>query len=265
MSMQQISATAIVDERAVIAPDVRIDDHAIVEANTEIGEGTHIHAGAIIRSGARIGKKCQIHPYAVVAGVPQDLKFRGEETVAIIGDRTVVREFATISRGTASRGRTVIGTDCLIMAYGHVAHDCVLGDHVIIGNASQVAGEVEIDDWAILSASVLVHQFTRVGRHSMTQGGCKVTKDIPPYTLVGRDPTVYCGINIVGLRRRDFTDEEIDLISDAYRIIYSQGLNVSDALKEVEETFEMTPELKRILSFIRNSERGIVRGGFHPL
>lgn len=255
-----ISPLAILDAGASLAPDVRVDAHAIIEDNVVIGEGTHVHAGAIVRSGARIGKHCQIHPYAVVAGVPQDLKFKGEETTAEIGDRTVIREYVTVSRGTASRGKTVIGRDCLIMAYAHVAHDCVLGDHVIIGNASQIAGEVEIDDWAILSASVLVHQFSFIGRHSMTQGGCKVTKDIPPYILVGRDPIAFSGINIVGLRRRDFTLEEIELIGDAYRILYSKGLTVSEALTTIEETLADTPERARILNFIRRSTRGIVRG-----
>lgn len=258
---QLISPRAIINESALIAPGVQIDANAIVEGNVEIGENTHIHAGAIIRSGARIGKFCNIHPYAVVAGVPQDLKFKGEDTIAVIGDRTVIREYVTVSRGTASRGQTVIGSDCLIMAYAHVAHDCVLGDHVIIGNASQVAGEVEVDDWAILSASVLIHQFTLIGRHSMTQGGCRVSMDIPPYTLVGRDPTVYCGINIIGLRRRGFTESEIGLISDAYRKIYTQGLTVTDALKQVEDTLEDTPERRRIVDFIRRSKRGIVKGG----
>lgn len=254
-----IHPLALVDDGAQLAPGVRVDAHAIIEDNVAVGEGTHIHAGAIIRSGARIGKACEIHPYAVVAGIPQDLKFRGEESTAEIGDRTVIREYVTVSRGTASRGKTVIGDDCLIMAYAHVAHDCVLGNHVIIGNATQIAGEVEIDDWAILSAAVLVHQFTLIGRHSMTQGGSKVTKDIPPYILVGRDPIVFRGINIVGLRRRDFTEEEIDLVNDAYRILYSSGLNVSDALAAIETTLADTPERNRILDFIRRSSRGVVR------
>lgn len=255
-----ISQLALVNTGAVLGEGVRIDAFAIIEDNVEIGAGTHIHAGAIVRSGARIGCQCEIHPYAVIAGVPQDLKFRGEETTAVIGDRTVIREYVTVSRGTASRDKTVIGSDCLIMAYAHVAHDCVLGDHVIIGNASQIAGEVEIDDWAILSGSVLVHQFTRIGRHSMTQGGSKVTKDIPPYAVVAREPIAFCGINLVGLRRRDFTEDEIRLIGDAYRILYAQGLNVSDALEEIESSLEDTPERRRILDFIRNSKRGIVKG-----
>lgn len=260
VSNKSISSLALVSDGAVLAEDVRVDPFAIVEDNVEIGPGTHVHSGAIIRSGARIGSQCEIHPYAVVAGVPQDLKFRGEETVAIIGDRTVIREYVTVSRGTASRGKTVIGEDCLIMAYAHVAHDCVLRDHVIIGNASQIAGEVEIDDWAILSGSVLVHQFTLIGRHTMTQGGSKVTKDIPPYAIAAREPLVFSGVNLIGLRRRGFSEEEIALVSDAYRILYAQGLNVSDALETIENTLEDTPERRRIVDFIRSSKRGILRG-----
>ena len=172
----------------------------------------------------------------------------------------MVRECTTINRGTASRGRTIVGSHCLLMAYSHVAHDCVLGDHVILGNATQVAGEVEIDDYAILSGGSLIHQFVRISQHVMLQGGSRVNKDIPPYTLIGRDPIVYCGINIVGLRRRGFTNEQIFRINDIYRTLYQRGLNNTEAFKAIEEEIPESYERQLILDFIRSSERGIVRG-----
>ena len=201
----------------------------------------------------------------MIAGIPQDLKFRGEITTAEIGDNTTIRECVTINRGTASKGRTIVGRNCLIMAYSHVAHDCVVRDNVIIGNASQIAGEVEIDDYAIVSGGTLVHQFTRISKHVMIQGGSRIGKDIPPYTLVGRDPITYCGINIVGLRRRGFTNQQVYLIQDIYRTIYTRGLNNSDALKAIETEYEPSEERDLILDFIKSSKRGIVRGSIDEL
>ena len=193
------------------------------------------------------------------------LKFKGEKTVVIIGDNTTLRECVTVNRGTASKGQTVIGRNCLIMAYSHIAHDCVLKDNVIIGNASQIAGEVEIDDFAIVSGGSLVHQFTRISKHVMVQGGSRIGKDIPPYTLIGRDPIVYCGINIVGLRRRGFTNQQVYLIQDIYRTLYTRGLNNSDALKAIETEYEPCEERDLILNFIKSSKRGIVRGSIDEL
>lgn len=255
-----ISPLASIHPEAQIAEGVSIGAFAVIEENTVIGEGTIIHPGAIIRYGARIGKHCEIHPGAVISGIPQDLKFVGEDTVAIIGDHTQVRECATVNRGTASKGKTVVGNHCLLMAYSHIAHDCELGDHVIIGNASQIAGEVVIDDYAIASGGTLVHQFVRISKHVMIQGGSRIGKDIPPYALVGRDPLVYCGINIVGLRRRGFSNEDIFLINEVYRTIYQRGLNTSQAIKAIEEEQEPSELLNFILDFVRSSERGIVRG-----
>ena len=191
--------------------------------------------------------------------------FKGEKTVVIIGDNTTLRECVTVNRGTASKGQTVIGRNCLIMAYSHIAHDCVLKDNVIIGNASQIAGEVEIDDFAIVSGGSLVHQFTRISKHVMVQGGSRIGKDIPPYTLIGRDPIVYCGINIVGLRRRGFTNQQVYLIQDIYRTLYTRGLNNSDALKAIETEYEPCEERDLILNFIKSSKRGIVRGSIDEL
>lgn len=256
----QISPLAVVHPDAQLADGVVVEAFAIIEENVIIGEGSHIHPYSMIRSGARIGANCEIHPHAVIAGVPQDLKYRGEETVAIIGDNTVVRECATVNRGTASKGKTVIGASCLIMAYAHVAHDCTVHNNVIIGNASQIAGEVEIFDYAICSGGVLIHQFVRVGDHVMIQGGTRVTKDVPPYTLIGRDPASYCGLNIVGLRRRQFCNDQIFCINDIYRTLYNRGLNYSDALKVIESEISPCLEKDKILDFIRSSQRGIVRG-----
>lgn len=255
-----ISPLAGVNPGAKLGSGVVVEPFAVIDDNVEIGDGTIIRSGAVIRSGARIGSGCEIHPHAVIACTPQDLKFKGEDTILTIGDRTVIRECATVSRGTASKGQTIVGSDCLVMAYAHIAHDCVFHDHIILGNACQVAGEVEVFDWAIMSGGTLVHQFVRVGAHCMVQGGSRITKDVPPYTLIGRDPAAYCGINIVGLRRRKFTNDQIFTINDIFRKVYNSGLNISDAIRVVEEENEPSEERDLILNFIRTSNRGIVRG-----
>ena len=258
---QFISPLAVVDPRAKLGKNVVVEPFAVIEGNTVIGDGTHVHNGAVIKSGARIGKECRIHSYAILSDVPQDLKFRGEETTLEVGDRTTIREFATIHRGTASKGVTRIGSDCLIMAYVHVAHDCTLGNHIILGNTTQLAGEVQVDDYANVSGGVLVHQFVRLSRYIMVQGGSRINKDIPPYSLVGRDPIIFCGINYVGLRRNGFTDEQIFIINEIYRLLYQSGLNTSEALRKIESIYPASTERDQILSFVRSSERGVVRGG----
>ena len=255
-----ISPLAVVHPDAQIGEGVVIEPFAVVEKDVVIGDHCHLYPHAVVLNGARIGKNCQIWPGAVVASIPQDLKFKGEITTAEIGDNTTLRECVTINRGTASKGKTIVGNNCLIMAYSHVAHDCVLHDNIIIGNASQIAGEVEIDDFAIVSGGSLVHQFSRISKHVMIQGGSRIGKDIPPYTLIGRDPIVYCGINIVGLRRRGFTNQQVYLIQDIYRTLYTRGLNNSDALKAIETEYEPSEERDLILNFIKASKRGIVRG-----
>ena len=260
-----ISPLAVVHPEARLGQDVTVDPFVVIERDVVIGDGCHIHPHAVIRDGARIGKHCEIFPGAVIAGIPQDLKFKGETTTAEIGDYTTIRECATVNRGTASKGRTVVGDHCLIMAYSHVAHDCVVKDFVIIGNASQIAGEVEIDDYAIVSGGTLIHQFTRISKHVMIQGGSRIGKDIPPYTLVGRDPITYCGINIVGLRRRGFTNQQVFLIQDIYRTLYTRGLNNTDAIKAIETEYEPSEERDLILNFIKSSKRGIVRGSIDEL
>ena len=249
---------AVVHPDAKIGNNVKIGPFVTIDDNVEIGDGTIIDSGAVVRSGARIGKNCHIHANAVVGDIPQDLKFQGEDTVAIIGDNTVIREFVTIHRGTASKGKTVVGSNCLIMAYCHVAHDCVVGNHVIMSNASQLAGEVVAGDWAIIGGGALVHQFTQIGCHVMIQGGALVNKDIPPYCMAARYPIAYEGVNKVGLHRRGYTSEQIDAIADVYRAIYDSGLNITQSLEEVLKLPE-SPERDVIYQFVKESKRGIVR------
>lgn len=258
--MSNISNQAYVHPDAKLGSNVTVEPFAFIDKNTEIGDGTLIMSGANIREGARIGKNCIIYPGAVIAGLPQDLKFRGEETTAVVGDNTTVRECVTISRGTASKGTTIVGSNCLLMAYSHIAHDCIIKNGVIVGNASQLAGEVEVDDFAIISGGALVHQFSRIGRNVMIQGGTRLGKDIPPYVIAGREPVCYSGVNIVGLRRHQFSNEKINEIQDIYRIIYQSGYNFTDAVAVLEKDFERTPELESIVQFIKSSSRGIVRG-----
>lgn len=245
---------------AKIGKDVVIDPFVTIHANVEIGDGTHISSNATIMGGARIGKSCTIFPGAVISAIPQDLKFRGEDTTAVIGDNTIIRECATINRGTAAKGKTVVGSNCLIMAYCHIAHDCIVGNNVIMSNATQLAGEVEVDDFAVIGGGTLCHQFCRIGSHVMIQGGALINKDIPPFVKAAREPISFVGINTVGLRRRGFTSEQISEIHEIYRYIYLMDLNVTDAIERIEAELPATPIRDEILRFISNSERGIIRG-----
>ncbi len=254
-----ISPLAFVHPDAKLAPSVEVGPFAYIEADVEIGAGTVVMAHATVLTGTRIGVDCKIFPSAVVGAIPQDLKYKGEYTLAIIGDRTTIRECATVHRGTASKGKTVVGNDCLIMAYCHVAHDCVLHDHIIMSNATQLAGEVEVDDYAIIGGGTLVHQFTHIGEHVMIQGGSRVNKDIPPYSIAAREPIQYCGINSIGLNRRGFTREQINSIQEIYRVIYSPMYNVSQAVEHAMTELPASAERDVILSFIKSSPRGILR------
>lgn len=251
---------AYIHPGAKIHPSVVIDPFVTIEGNVEIGEGTRICSNVTIMDGARIGKNCLIYPGAVIAGIPQDLKFQGEETLAIIGDNTTIRECVTVNRGTASKGKTIVGSNCLIMAYSHIAHDCVVGDHVIVANASQIAGEVIVDDYAVIGGGTLIHQFCRIGAHVMVQGGALVNKDIPPYVKAAREPIAYTGVNSIGLRRRGFTNETIREIQDIYRMLYLSGMNNSDAVERIEAEMPTTKERDEIILFVRNSKRGIIKG-----
>ena len=258
--MNTVSNLAFVHPEAKLGDNIIVEPFAFIDRNTEIGDGTLVMSHATILYGSRIGKECKIFPHATIGGIPQDLKFHGEDTTAVIGNNTIIRECVTVNRGTASRGTTVVGNDCLIMAYSHVAHDCILKNNVILGNASQLAGEVEIDDFAIISGGTLIHQFSRIGSHAMIQGGSKIPKDIPPYILVGREPIVFMGLNVVGLRRRGFSSEQINSMQEIYRYIYQSGHNVSQATEKIENELRETDERNHILHFIRSSSRGIVRG-----
>jgi len=254
------SELAHIHQDAKLGENVIVEPFAYIEDNVVIGDGTRIRSGARILDGSRIGKNCDIHPGAVIAGIPQDLKFVGEETTAEVGDHTTVRECATINRGTKARGKTSVGDHCLLMAYSHIAHDCEIGNYVIIGNTSQIAGEVKIDDHAILSAACLVHQFVHIGGHVMMQGGSKVTKDVPPYIIAAREPLVYSGLNVIGLRRRGFSNEQVREIQDVYRYLYQRGMNNSDACDVIESDLPMTDEREIILDFVRSSKRGVIKG-----
>jgi UDP-N-acetylglucosamine acyltransferase len=254
-----ISNLAFISPEAQIGKDVIIDPFAYVSGNVVIGDGTWIGPNVTVMDGARIGKKCRIFPSSVISGIPQDLKFRGEDSTAEIGDNTTVRECATVNRGTAAVGRTIVGSNCLLMAYSHVGHDCYVGNNVIIGNSSSLAGEVKVGDWAILSGGTLVHQFANIGAHVIIGGGSKVRIDVPPFVKADRDPLSYLGLNSVGLTRRGFEKERIDEIHEIYRCIYQKGMNFSQALEYVEKEFKANPDRDYILEFIRKSERGIIR------
>jgi UDP-N-acetylglucosamine acyltransferase len=254
-----ISNLAFVHPDAKIGKNVIVEPFAYISGNVIIDEGTWVGPNATVMDGARIGKNCKIFPSAVVSAIPQDLKFRGEETTAELGDNTTVRECATINRGTAAVGRTIVGKNCLLMAYSHIGHDCSIGNNAIIGNSTSLAGEVQIGDWAILSGGSLVHQFAHIGGHVMIGGGSKVRIDVPPYIKADRDPLSFMGLNSVGLTRRGFEKEKIDEIHEIYRTIYQKALNISQALEAVEKEFKSSVERDYILEFIRKSERGIIR------
>lgn len=260
-----------VDPRAVVSPkaslgeNVSIGPFTIVEAGAVIGDGTAVAGSALIGEGARIGRECRIHHGAVVGHAPQDLKYAGEPTTCELGDRNVVREFATLHRGTGEGGRTIIGNGNFLMAYSHIAHDCVLGDNIIMANSASLAGHTDVEDYVIIGGLTPVHQFTRLGRHSMIGGGLRVGKDVPPYILAGGEPVAFEGLNSVGLRRRGFSRETLDALDRAYELLYRSGLNVSQALVRIEADalLSAVPEVRTVLEFIRKSKRGIIPGPRH--
>jgi UDP-N-acetylglucosamine acyltransferase len=245
---------------AKIGRNVTIEPFATIQADVVIDDGCWIGSGAVIWDGARLGKNVKVFPGASVSSIPQDLKFAGEKTETFIGDNTIIREYVTISRGTSDKWKTVIGKNCLLMAYVHVAHDCIIGDHCILVNAVQVAGHVTIDDWAIIGGASALHQFVKVGAHVMVSGGSLVRKDVPPYTKAAREPLAYAGINTVGLRRRGFSPEKIAEIQEIYRYIFQKGLNNLKALDVVRNNIPPSPERDYIIRFIETSERGIMKG-----
>ena len=254
-----ISPLAYIHPEAKIGENVEIGPFVYIDKNVVIGDNNKIMPNANILYGSRIGNGNTIFPGAGIGAIPHDLKFRGEESTAEIGDNNLIRENVTINRGTAAKGKTIVGNNNLLMEGVHVAHDAIIGNGCIIGNSTKMAGEIIIDDNAIISGAVLMHQFCHVGGYVMIQGGSRFSKDIPPYIIAGREPITYSGINIIGLRRRGFSNEVIENIHNAYRIIYQSGLNISDALTKVEAEVETSPEIEYIISFIRNSERGIIK------
>ena len=259
--MNNIHPLATVHPDAKLGDNVEVGPYAYIAANVEIGDGCKILPHATIFDYVKMGKNCTVFPGAVIGAIPQDLKFDGEVTYVEIGDNVNIRECATINRGTKASGKgvTKIGSNTLLMSYTHVAHDCTVGEHCILVSYVGIAGETDVDDWAILGGGTMAHQFSKIGKHAMVGGGSKINKDIPPFILCGRDPITFAGINIVGLRRRGFTSDQIRNIKDIYDIIYSSGMNVSDACARVEIGFPQSEERDTILNVIRNSKRGIVR------
>lgn len=251
---------AYVHPGAKIAQNVGIEPFVSIHNNVEIGEGTWIGPHVTIMEGARIGRNCKIFPGSVISAIPQDMKYAGEESLVIIGDNVTIREYCTINKGTADRMKTSIGDNVLIMAYVHIAHDCHIGKHAILANATTLGGHVTIGDYAILGGHTAVHQFVNIGEHTMISGGSLARKDIPPYAKAAREPLSYVGINSIGLRRRGFSAEKINEIQDIYRILYIRGYNTTQALSLIEIEFPATYERDVILDFIRNSDRGIMRG-----
>jgi len=257
--MSTISQLAHVHPNAIIGNNVTVDPFAVIHDDVTIGEGTHIMSHVIIMSGSIIGKHCLIFPGAVIGGIPQDLKFVGEKTTVEIGDHTTIRECVTVNRGTKDKWKTVVGSHCLLMAYAHVAHDCILGNHVILANAVQLAGHVEIGDYAILGGLAGAHQFSRIGAHTYIAGHTVIRKDVPPYVKSAREPMTYMGINLVGLTRSNFSKEKIREISDIYHTLFVEKNTTSSALEAIENKFPASPERDSILQFIKSSKAGIIK------
>ncbi len=255
-----ISDRAYIHPGAKLASNVTVEAFAYVAEDVEIGEGSWIGPHATIMDGSRIGARCKIFPGAVIGAIPQDLKFKGESTTAEIGDDTTIRECVTVNRGTSDRNRTVVGKNCLLMAYAHVAHDTFIGDHCILANAVNLAGHVTIEDYAILEGMVAVQQFVRIGQHSFVAGASLVRKNVPPYVRAAREPISYIGVNRIGLERRGFSQEVIQDIEELYRLIFVHGKNLGHGMEQAKEKVRESPEKERILQFIRGSENGVIRG-----
>lgn len=257
--MSEISPLAFIDPEAKIGENCKIGPFCFIDKNVIIGDNNVLMNSVTLLSGTRVGNGNTFFPGAVIGAIPQDLKFRGEETTAEIGDNNNIRENVTIHRGTASKGKTVVGNNNLIMENAHVAHDCLVGSGIIMGNSTKLAGEVVIDDNAILSGVVLVHQFCHIGGYTMVQGGSRTSKDIPPFIIGGKEPIAYAGLNIVGLRRRGFSAELIENIHNAYRLVYNSNLTASEAVEQIRKEIPMSKEIEYIVDFISSSQRGIIR------
>ena len=254
-----ISPLAYVHPDAQIGNNVTVEPFAYIAGDVVIGDDCWIGPGAVIHDGARIGKRCKIHTAASISCLPQDLKFRGEKTTAEIGDDNDIREYVTISRGTASRGKTVIGNGNLFMAYVHVAHDDVIGSHCVVANRCSFAGEVEVGDWVVIGGHCAIHQWTKIGDHVMLQGGCMLSKDVPPYITVRSDTSSYAGLNRIGLQRRGFTEEQLESLTKTCRILFQSDMNYLNACNEAEAQVPQSPERDYLIEFIRNSQRGVIK------
>jgi UDP-N-acetylglucosamine acyltransferase len=257
--MNSIHATAIVSPKAQLADDVAVGPYSIIEDDVTIDSGTKIASSVLIASGARIGKNVAISHGVVLATGPQDLKFGGEKTEVFIGDGTVIREYATVNRGTKATMKTIVGKNCMLMAYSHVAHDCKLGDSIIMANSVNLAGHIEIDDYAILGGVLPVHQFVKIGAHVMIGGGFRVQQDCCPYALIAGYPLKVVGLNVVGLRRRGFSRETIRSLETAFKLLFFSDLNTTQAVDRIRDEMELIPEVQLILDFIERSNRGIVK------
>ncbi|MBR3093502.1 MAG: acyl-ACP--UDP-N-acetylglucosamine O-acyltransferase [Bacteroidaceae bacterium] len=257
--MSKISPLAYIDKDAQIGENCEIGPFCFIDKNVVIGDNNVLMNNVSIHYGARIGNGNTFFPGAVISGIPQDLKFHGEDTIAQIGDNNIFRENVTVNRGTASKGKTIVGNNNLVMENAHIAHDCIFGSGCIMGNSTKLGGEVIVDDCAIISATVLVHQFCRIGGYTMVQGGSRTSKDIPPYVIGGKEPIAYEGLNIIGLRRRGFSPELIDNIHNAYRLVYQSSLTVNEAMERIKNDVPMSKEIQYIIDFVSNSKRGIIR------
>jgi UDP-N-acetylglucosamine acyltransferase len=254
-----IHPTAIIDPEAELGKDVCVGPYTIINEGVRIGDNVQIGSSVLIDSGAIIGKNCKVHHGAVLGTPPQDLKFGGEKTFLEIGENTIIREYATINRGTRHRGKVTVGSNCFIMIYAHIAHDCIIGNNVILANSVNIAGHVEVEDYAIIGGVVPVHQFTRIGAHSIIGGGFRVPKDVPPYILAGGYPLRYMGLNIIGLKRRNFSADTILTLKKACRILFQSQYNTTQAVQKIKSEIEPLPEIKHLLEFIEKSERGIIK------
>jgi len=257
-----ISSLSSIHPNACLGSDVTIDSFSTIHENVEIGAGTWIGSNVTIMNGARIGKNCKIFPGSVISAIPQDLKFSGEDSFVQIGDHSVIRECVTVNRGTSAHGVTSIGSNCLIMAYSHIAHDCIVGDYSVFSNNSTLAGHVKIGKKVILSGFTAVNQFCNIGDFAFVAGGARIRKDIPPFVKAGRDPIAFVGINSVGLRRNGYNVSQINNIQDIYRIIFQKKFNTSQALGILEKNMEMSLEKSQVIDFIKKSDRGIIKGYF---
>lgn len=255
-----IDPLAVISPKAELGSNVTVGPFTVIEENAVIGDETWVGPHVYIAGGARIGNRCKIFPGASVGSPPQDLKYRGEPTLLEVGEKTVIREFATLNRGTVENGKTVVGSSCLLMAYSHVAHDCVVGNNVILANCGTLGGHVHLGEYVIIGGLTPVHQFVHIGAHTMIGGGFRVTKDVPPYVLAGQNPLMFEGLNLVGLRRRGLSPEAIEKLDKTYRLLYRSSLNVSQALTRIKEEVELIPEVQYVIDFVAQSKRGIIPG-----